>query len=202
MALSIIGAGFGRTGTDSMRHALRMLGFGPCFHMFEIMENEAHKTAWRKVAAGGAPNWEALFARFQSTVDWPAAFYWRDLAAHFPDAKILLTVRSTESWLRSMQNTILPSLADSTDENSLGLKLIRDQVFGGNITDLDHVARVYEQNIADVQAAFGPDRLLTYQLGSGWAPLCEFLDVAVPQADFPRGNTPEDFHKLVRPARG
>lgn len=39
MAYQIIGAGFGRTGTASLKLALEQLGFGPCYHMTEVIEH-------------------------------------------------------------------------------------------------------------------------------------------------------------------
>ena len=39
MALSVIGAGFGRTGTMTSKMALEQLGLGPCHHMEEVSTN-------------------------------------------------------------------------------------------------------------------------------------------------------------------
>ncbi len=174
MALSVIGAGFGRTGTESLKLALEMLGLGPCHHMKEVLADPTRLARWRSIAQGaeGAqgtesaePDWDDVFAGYRSTVDWPGAYFWRALARHYPDAKILLTVRSAESWYASMENTILATLKASTDPASIGLKLIGEQVFGGRLDDRSHIIAAYEQNTADVEAAFPPERLLTYQLG-------------------------------------
>ncbi|MDP6953159.1 MAG: sulfotransferase [Alphaproteobacteria bacterium] len=197
MTLAVIGAGFGRTGTDSMKAALELLGFGPCHHMKEVLASEEQTRIWRAIAAGGTPDWDKVFADFNACVDWPSAFYWRQISAHWPEAKILLTVRDSESWYRSMEQTIFRVVRQGTDMESLGRKLIESQVFGGNIDDREAVIAAFERNTAEVQAAFGPDRLLTYHIGDGWEPLCRFLGVPVPDQDFPRTNSTAEFQKFT-----
>jgi hypothetical protein len=95
-----------------------------------------------------------------------------------------------------MEKTILRVLRESPDAplaKLLGVPLIRDGVFGGNIADKEHIIAIYERNTAEVQAAFGPDRLLTYELGEGWGRLCDFLGCEVPEEPFPRSNDSEQF---------
>lgn len=196
MSLSVIGAGFGRTGTESMKLALEHLGFGPCHHMKEVLVDAERVRQWRAISRGETPDWEAAFAGFHSAVDWPSAFFWRELSAYYPDARILLTLRSPESWYASMQKTILESIGPGNDPESIGVKLIAERVFGGRL-DREHVISVFEKNTADVQAAFGEDRLLTYHIGDGWEPLCRFLDRPVPEVPFPRTNAAENFHESI-----
>lgn len=194
MALDIIGAGFGRTGTESMKHALEILGFGPCYHMYEVIPHKERFETWQGIYDGKIiPDWDAVFDGFRATVDWPGARYWRDLAAHFPKAKILLTYRDPESWYASMKKTILTMLRDPNRTEGMAPRLARD-VFGGEVHDKHHVISVYNRNVAEVQAAFGADRLLTYELRSGWGPLCTFLDVDIPTEPYPRGNDSTRFH--------
>ena len=197
MTLSVIGAGFGRTGTESMKLALEMLGLGPCHHMKEVLVDPEQTALWRKIAAGDPPDWEAAFAGYIAAVDWPSAFYWRELADRYPEAKLLLTVRSAESWHASMEKTIFKTLRKSTDHDSVGLKLIAGGVFGGRLDDPAHAIATYERNNAEVEAAFPPERLLTYHLGDGWKPLCDFLDRPVPDAPYPRSNSADEFNAMV-----
>jgi hypothetical protein len=197
MALSVIGAGFGRTGTESMKQALELLGYGPCYHMLEVLPNKARVLSWRAIARGKQPDWDDVFQGFAATVDWPGAFFWRELSDFYPDAKILLTVRDSASWYESMENTILPVLRNTTDHNSIGTKLVLERVFAGNIDDRDHVIEAYERNTADVQAAFTPDRLLTYHVGDGWARLCRFLECSVPDVPYPHTNRPDQFQEAI-----
>lgn len=197
MTLSIIGAGFGRTGTDSLKTALEMLGVGKCYHMHEVIPHQDRVDTWRAIAKGDTPDWDAIFHGFGATVDWPTAFYWRELAAHYPEAKILLSVRDADRWYDSMEKTILTTLRQSTDPESLGLQLIRDKVFGGNIEDRDHVIATYQQNIADVQATIPPERLLTYHTGDGWDPIYRFLDIPVPEEAYPHKNQTDEFQQKI-----
>lgn len=198
MALSVIGAGFGRTGTESMKLALEQLGLGPCHHMKEVLVNPEQLSLWRAIARGENADWEAAFANYRSSIDWPSAFFWRELSEVYPEAKIILTVRSSESWHKSMSNTIFKVLDASTDPDSIGLKLISERVFGGRYHDREYAISVYEKNIAEVQAAFDQQRLLTFQLGDGWAPLCRFLSEPVPDRPFPRSNSSAEFAEMMR----
>ena len=200
--MKLIGTGFGRTGTDSMRVALNMIGFGPCHHMREVLGDEAHRDLWRAAVAGEGPmDWDVLLDGYASCVDWPTAHYWPELIRRWPEAKVLLTWRDAESWWRSFEKTILPVILESTDEQSMGLGLIREKVFGGRADDRDHAIAVYEANVARVKAEVPAERLLVYPVGSGWAPLCDFLGVPVPDAPFPRTNSTAEFNSdpTIRP---
>jgi Sulfotransferase domain len=199
MSIKVIGAGFGRTGTDSLREALGMLGFGPCHHMLEVIGNEDQTRMWRAVAQGATPDWNQLFAGYASCVDWPSAHYWRALIEFYPEAKVVLTYRSAESWWKSFEQTILTGLRMSTDPKSLGLALIRDQVFGGRADDREHAIAVYEENVRAVKATVPPERLLVHNLGDGWSPLCAHLGVSVPPEAYPSRNNASDFQdKLLK----
>lgn len=197
MVLSVIGAGFGRTGTDSMKLALEALGLGPCHHMKEVIPNPAQVDLWRAAARGEMNDWDTAFSGYRSAVDWPAAFFWRELGAHYPDAKIVLTLRSAESWYTSMENTILKTLKASTDLESIGLSLIGKRVFGGRFDDRAHVIAAYEKNTMEVQAAFPEERLLSYNLADGWEPLCRFVGKPVPDQPFPRSNSTDEFQAMM-----
>ncbi|MDH3740546.1 MAG: sulfotransferase family protein [Hyphomicrobiales bacterium] len=196
MTLSLIGAGFGRTGTESMKLALEQLGLGRCHHMREVIDDENLRDRWRKVVNGGPADWDRLFDGFGCTVDWPSAHYWRELAAHYPDAKILLTVRSPDSWYKSFSNTILKVIESGDSLTGMGPQLVGKKIFGGRAGDRDHAISIYERNTADVLAAFPPERLLTYTVGDGWEPLCAFLGKPVPDTSFPRTNSTEQFQEI------
>ena len=197
MALQVIGAGFGRTGTDSMKVALEAIGLGPCHHMKALLADPEQMQHWRWIAAGNTPDWDETFANYRSAVDWPSAFYWRQLAAHFADAKVLLTLRSADSWYESFSRTILPVLEARTTPESVGNRVILEGVFGGRADDRAHAIAVFERNTAEVMAAIPPERLLVFNVGDGWEPLCRFLGKPVPETPFPRKNSGEEFHAMV-----
>lgn len=194
MALEIVGAGFGRTGTLSMKTALEQLGFGPCHHMSEVFGRPESVAGWAAAIEGRDADLDGLVDGFRSVVDFPSCAVWSRLADHFPEAKVLLTVRSSESWWRSFEATIGPHI-DSTEvgEGKPLMAAIRDVVFGGRPMDRDHAIEVYEAHNAEVILRTSSDRLLVYELGSGWEPLCGFLDVPVPDVAFRSSNSTEEF---------
>ncbi|RWI92289.1 sulfotransferase family protein [Mesorhizobium sp.] len=197
MTIRVIGTGFGRTGTDSMREALTMLGFGPCHHMSEVMAHAEQKRLWRALAQGAAPDWNRLFAGYKSCVDWPSVHYWRELIEVFPQARVILTWRSPESWWESFAKTILPAVIDSQDQESLGVALVTKQVFGGRPQDRAHAIAVYEANIEAVLKTVPAERLLVHKLGDGWVPLCAHLGVPVPDEPYPNRNTTKEFRTAL-----
>src|SRR5690349_765127 len=160
MPLKLIGAGFGRTGTMSVKRALEQIGFGPCYHMHEVFRNPHHVEQWERALRGEAMDWEALLGEFRSSVDWPAAHYWRELAAAYPSAPVLLTVRDSDAWYESARATVfrmVPSRA-TTDVGRAQLVMAEqlfERVFGGRLDDRAHCIAVYERHNAEVQRALG-----------------------------------------------
>lgn len=198
MTLSVIGAGFGRTGTASLKIALEQLGFGPCYHMSEVLSHAGHVDLWTK-AADGAPDWEAIFKGFKSTVDFPAASYWRGLSAYYPDAKVILSLRDPESWFTSTQETILsPTIWEIIGSSPWGAMIDKTihRLFDGKPNDHDTLIRVFNEHNAAVKAALPPARLLVFEAKEGWAPLCKFLNVAIPDGPYPRVNSKEDVQAI------
>ncbi|MBT8473965.1 MAG: sulfotransferase family protein [Alphaproteobacteria bacterium] len=195
MDLKVIGAGFGRTGTDSLRKALNILGMGPTHHMFEVISDPEQIRLWRARVRGEDIGWDSLLAGFTSCVDWPTAHYWPELVALNPQAKVVLTWRTPESWYASYSKTILPLTQEPHDPDSLGRMLIGEQVFGGRGADPAHAMAVYDANVEAVKATVPADRLLVHELGDGWAPLCAHLGVPVPDIPYPRGNDSDEFEK-------
>lgn len=193
MPLDVIGVGLGRTGTHSLKLAFNMLGFGPTHHMSEVMTNPEQKQLWRAKARGEPISWDALYAGYRSAVDWPTAHYWRELPEVYPDARLVLTERDPVAWHKSVVATIANAVRPGDDPDTFGARVIGKEVFGGRITDPDHAISVFEAHNAAVKAAFGPDRLLVYEVTQGWAPLCAHLGVAVPDEPFPLTNTTEEF---------
>src|SRR5664280_1932157 len=112
MALRVIGAGLGRTGTNSLEVALEGLLGGRCYHMYELIERPEDTASWESAVAGRHVDWSSLMHDYPATVDFPAAVFWRELLAANPDAIVLLSSRdSTETWWSSIEKTIVPSLA-------------------------------------------------------------------------------------------
>ena len=218
MTLQIIGAGFGRTGTLSLKVALETLGFAPCYHMSTVIAQPERIADWTRVAErqarGKAIDWEAVLGGFRATVDWPGCAYWRELAAAYPEAKVLLSRRDPRRWYESVTNTIYrmtgpeaesiwPAMRDSLPPELVERmsligefvdQLIWQDTFDGRFADREHAIRTFEEHNAAVMAAIPPERLLVYEVKQGWEPLCRFLDVPVPaDVPFPHVNDSASF---------
>jgi hypothetical protein len=199
--LRAIGAGFGRTGTLSLRDALVRLGCGPCDHMRENFDHPERFTLWdevlRRKNAGEPIDWRPLLSGFQAIVDWPGAYFWRELTAAHPDTKVILTVRDPDRWYDSIQATIFSLRDDQLPEGPRDISFNR--TFSGRLTDRAHCQAVFARHNQAVQEAISPDRLLVFDVKEGWEPLCAFLGVSVPGDEpFPRVNDTAAFQDAER----
>ncbi len=215
--MKVIGAGLPRTATLTQKISLEMLGFGPCYHMVNIIGNLSLVPQWQAAFNSGNTDWEAIFGGSQATVDWPGSFFWRELIEAYPDAKVLLSVRSGESWAKSMQNTIwgvfyddvlMRHLSDARANIDPGwadyMQLMKDmwQKSGllGEMTDVFDpaiLAAAFDRYNDEVRATVPAGRLLEWKPADGWEPLCEFLEVPVPQAPLPHVNDSELFAQRI-----
>lgn len=207
MTVRLVGAGLPRTGTSSLRAALQLLLDGPVYHMREVFARPEHVPTWVAAIQGSPPVWDDFLAGYVAGVDTPFSSCWRDLAEAYPDAPVLLSHRaSAEVWHRSMDVTVLArtrELLAGTDpddppDGPLGdpLAPLFRVMFDGVITDVDDPADAmagYERRLAEVRAAIAPERLVEWQPGDGWEPLCRALDLPVPDVAFPHENTTADF---------
>lgn len=208
MTLKVIGAGFGRTGTMSLKLALEQLGFGPCYHMEAVFQTPEHLPVWHQAVDGNLPDWSAFLGDYGSAVDWPTAHFWRELYDASPDAKVILPIRPAESWWDSYSATIMQfmqiALADRSNpahsQSELCRKMIGEKCFGTHYQDREAAIAAYRRRTHDVRAHVAPERLLEYKLGSGWAPICEFLGVPIPETSFPRTNQRDEFFENFDPS--
>lgn len=201
MTLSVIGAGFGRTGTLSLKLALDQLGFGPCYHMVEVFKDPKAPGYWEAAADRQPVDWEEVFAGYGSTVDWPGATFYRELADAYPAAKVVLTVRDPETWFVSTQATIFKQdFDDANDPFQRMVSKVVGRLFDQRLHDKAHVIEVYNRHNETVQQVIPPERLLVYNVAEGWAPLCAFLGVAAPDAPMPKVNSTEEFERKIAAA--
>ncbi|GII90737.1 hypothetical protein Ssi02_09680 [Sinosporangium siamense] len=163
--LEIIGAGFGRTGTLSMKAALERLGFGPCYHAIEFMTHPDHPAKWESAFAG-KPDWESVFEGYRSTVDFPGAAFWRELADAYPQAKVILTTRDPESWYASVQATILTTM-ESRDGAPANDALDWFRKLSEKISDKQTAIEWFNEHNEAVRAYIPADRLLDFEVNQG-----------------------------------
>jgi hypothetical protein len=197
--MKVIGSGFGRTGTLSLQAALQQLGFGPCYHMVEVIKHRGHAKTWLSVARGESPDWRALFQKFQATVDFPACVYYAELPREFPQAKVVHSVRDKAEWYRSSHETIFQSRtvfprwlrrASGLIDGLLEMteRIVWNGVFEGRFEDAGRAQQIFEEHTARVRATVPAERLLVFDVREGWPPLCRFLGVAIPDTPFPNVN--------------
>jgi hypothetical protein len=212
--LKIIGAGFGRTGTLSLKKALELLDMGPCYHMDEMIRYPGHIDLWRAAAEGKPVNWEDIFANYRSSLDFPASLYYRELLAAYPQGKVILTVREPERWYQSMYETAytmmelytpawvkkyVPQYKRFADLIDL---MIWNGLFSGRFADREHAIRIYNDHIEQVKQNVPADKLLIFNVKEGWKPLCDFLEIPVPaDIPFPHVNDHETVKRQINNAR-
>jgi Sulfotransferase domain len=217
MRLEVIGAGFGRTGTMSLKVALETLGFGPCYHMTEVFANPEHVELWEAAARGEPVDWEELFRGYRATVDWPGAAFYEELMERYPDAKVILTVRDPERWYESARSTIfniqgvtsspiftltarfVPRMRRMRRAARMAGDLTRQSVFGGKLEDRRRALEAFVQWNENVTERVPAEKLLVYEVKEGWVPLCDFLGVEAPVDEpFPHLNDADSFRKMIR----
>ena len=197
MALKVVGAGVGRTGTHSLKLALERLLGAPCYHMVEVFGHPEHVPTWHAAARGEAVDWEGLMTGYAAAVDWPASAFWPELSAAFPEALIVLSVRDAEAWWRSTQNTIFSGIERPADaERQAWYEMVMamfDARFTLELQNREKCVSAFERHNADVLNRASADRLLVWQASDGWEPLCNALGLPVPAEPFPLTNTTEEF---------
>ncbi|GAA1004800.1 sulfotransferase family protein [Acrocarpospora pleiomorpha] len=209
--VEIIGAGMGRTGTYSLQAALVRLGYGPCHHMSSLGEHPGSIPRWEAVVRGEEVDWKDLLAGYRSAVDWPVCSFWRDLADTYSDAKVVLTVRDPESWYASARETIYRYMAKQPGiegvimrleerlypslrrRRALCERLIWKDTFESRFDEPEFAMEIFQRHNKAVQRAIAPDRLLVFDVRQGWQPLCDFLDVEIPDEPFPHLNIADSF---------
>jgi len=161
--MKVIGAGFGRTGTLSLKAALCELGFGPCHHMADVAADPALEDKWLRKARGEDVGWNEILGGYASIVDWPGCFYWQELLDHFPHAKAILTVRDAGAWYHSAAETIY-AMAQAHRPQGHGhapgmSDLIRQGTFGGRFAGRDHAVGVFAEHCRRVISAVPRQRV-------------------------------------------
>lgn len=194
MSLRIIGAGVSRTGTRSLKLALNKLLRLNCYHMTDVLEIPDHVRRWHAALGDCRQDWGTFLAGYEAAVDRPAAAFWRELSAAFPDALVILTVRDPVSWWESVNATIFQALARTrgTRWQAMMLTLLQKR-FCARWWNRDQCMAALEAHNEMVRAAVPADRLLVWKVDEGWQPLCNMLGVRVPLDSFPHVNTRADF---------
>lgn len=216
MPLQVIGAGWGRTGTESLKKALEILGYNKCYHMFELMKEGSRLKYWEELDATRYTDFDALFEGYSAAVDFPVASYYKELMVQYPEAKIVLTVRDPDKWLESASKTILKKPPQflflalrflSLFSKKLGTfpqvyayaeRTIHKELLQNRLTDGAFLKAKLKEWNEEVIRSVPAERLLVYEVKDGWAPLCNFLEKPIPEIPFPRANDSDAFQKRLK----
>lgn len=200
--MKVIGAGFGRTGTMSLKVALEELGAGPCLHSMESLhgaQTPDGPSLWDQVIAGQPIDWRGTFAGWGSTVDWLGARFYPEMLRAWPEAKVILSVRDPEAWYESCHASLHATsrlkgrgAAASPVMKAVDSAIWQD-IFDGRFGERDYALEVFERHRLQVAGTVPPERLLIYDIRDGWEPLCELLGVPVPKTPFPHLNGRDAF---------
>ena len=216
MTIQIIGAGFGRTGTLSLKSALETLGYRKCYHMIELLQHPEQIQVWEQLSAGEPIDWEFLFTGYQAIVDFPGNRYYLELIQAYPEAKVILTFRDPESWYESTLKTVYRAGPTPMQKLMMALQLpfsprsrqivrvfqfanrVWQQDFQGKFEDKDFAIAVFNYHLEQVQQKVPAERLLIYQVKEGWEPLCRFLGQPIPDQPFPHLNERANFGEFAK----
>ena len=210
--MRLIGAGLMRTATSSQKVALETLGLRT-YHMVDLMADLDQCALWERAEAG-EDVWDELMAGRDATVDWPGARYFEPLMEKHPDAKVLLSVRDHASWERSMRDTICRIyFGDEVMHHLSNARILIDPHWADWIALMNKMcwegrgplredpestegliasAKAWDEH---VKATVPADRLIVWEAKDGWAPICEALELPVPDEPFPRVNDTEGFNR-------
>ena len=217
MSIKIIGAGFPRTGTTTLKRSLEMLGYEKTYHMKELLVRPENLHYWTTLADTGTTDWDGLYDGYQATVDFPGYPFYREHMERYPDAKVILTVRPFEKWYNSVYSTVWQAGPQTLPEK-LGMmlklatnarirkvvkcikfvkRMIWEEEFKGKFEDKAFVEKRFNEHIAEVKAYVPEDKLLIYDVRDGWGPLCAFLGVEEPAEPLPHLNKRENFKTML-----
>lgn len=206
--MKVIGVGLGRTGTNSLKESLNILGFGPCYHMSEIYESIDDEKLWLEVyKCDNDGIFNKIFKKYNSTVDNPSTYFYKRLIKLYPEAKVVLTIRDVNDWYKSAKNTIYPESKSLKAKISCIISprfkricelhniVTWEGIFNNNFSDEEYSKNVFINHIEEVKNFVQKDKLLIFNVKEGWEPLCNFLDVPVPDLQFPYTNNTLEFNK-------
>lgn len=218
MSIQIIGAGFPRTGTTTLKQALEILGYNQTYHFKDLIANSDKLKHWQELETTGTTDFKMLFKGFKATVDFPGYPYYKILMNQYPDAKIILTVRDVDKWYESTSKTLrisgpqtiiakialLSKMVFNTKLRNT-FKCIRfmkkiylSNQFDGKFDSETYAKDIFKKHIEEVKLYVPEEKLLIFDAVNGWKPLCDFLQIPIPKEEFPHLNKKENFHAMVK----
>jgi Sulfotransferase domain len=201
MSLQVIGAGVGRTGTHSLKLALERLLGAPCYHMLEVFERPDDVEQWRQASRSEEVDWDNMFGGYAAAVDWPTAAYYDVLMEMYPDAIVLLsTRRNADEWWTSASSTIFAAIDRVSDFPAAMEQMIFEMLdarFTPDWREKGASMAAYLLHNDEVMMQVPSDRLVEWQPGDGWGPICEALGLPQPDEPFPHANSAAEFRAMT-----
>lgn len=218
MSIKIIGAGFPRTGTNTLKESLESLGYMKTYHMKELIVHPENLRHWLMLRDTGTTNWEELYNGYEATVDFPCYPWYKEHMKQYPEAKVILTIRPFEKWHDSVYSTIWqaqnpteaaraemeakmraePRLGAVIKCVQLAKEMMMEKQFHGKFLDKAYAEKIFYQHTEDVKAYVPADKLLVFDVSEGWGPLCRFLEVPEPTHPLPHTNKKENFKEMLQ----
>ena len=203
--LRVVGAGLGRTGTNSLKLGLERLLGGPCYHMLELFPRPEQTPVWKAAMQGEPVDYDTLLDGFVATVDWPACAVWRDLRAANPGAVVVLSQRRTpEEWWESFDRTIATNLKQQVPPEDTEwvarreMTMLMMERFTPDWRERDGAIAAYRRHNDAVRAEVPAGELIEWRPNDGWEPLCAGLGLPVPDEPFPHVNRREEFRAAMK----
>ncbi|KAG5797187.1 hypothetical protein H9Q69_003796 [Fusarium xylarioides] len=206
--MRILVLGLPRTGTQSLADALEILGISPIYHMREVGKN-SHADLWtalldEKFSTDGfsQPPGDLLkiLSNYKGVSDYPAAIFVDELLAAYPEAAVILTVRSEDSWAKSMKDTIVHYLDNRVIDKKTPMAVM-SRTYGKFCWDNDFEKNgvdLFRRHNEQVRLATKKRKFLEFAVGDSWEPLCAFLEVPVPEnIPFPRKDDWLEYKKQI-----
>ena len=214
--MRVLALGLGRTGTASLRAALKELGYTDTYHMMSAsVENPPDCLCWQDAFAAkfegkgkfGREEWDALLGHCQAVCDWPAVAFSKELIEAYPEAKVIITTRDVDSWHNSVLKTVdwrandpeLKAVANFDWAAGLYYPMLRNfwKYFFNDDFKNSGKDR-FQEYYKEIREMVPPGQLLEFRVSSGWRPLCEHLGEPVPDKPFPRSNDADGFVQRCR----
>ncbi|KAL8672265.1 MAG: hypothetical protein Q9168_003266 [Polycauliona sp. 1 TL-2023] len=212
--------GLGRTGTNSIRQALKQLGFEETYHMQNAFNSPKDNELWMQAIDAkfnngppfGKEKWDQLLGHCQAVTDYPSAMFGPELISTYPDAKIILNTRDVDRWYQyetahTTQQTIdwlykdpvLYSLSfvDHMATSWAGMFYKMWEIHTKN-DFATHGKDAFAEHYQHIRDFVPAEKLLEWHVGEGWEPLCGFLGVKAPHCPFPNTNDQGSFRDVLR----
>ena len=164
--------------------------------------------------------WRTLLGDYVAGVDYPVSHFYKEILREFPDVKVLLNVRDPVRWYESVRDSILAlhltmqSWPCSWFHALMGTNVVEKMMdhkgmvptsssagldlFGAVSAGQEAAVQFYQEHVEEVKRHVPSDKLLVFEVKQGWRPLCDFLNVPIPENPFPRVNDTEAMNDARR----